>query len=319
VLQQSRQLGSAYASRCLTSTDSHNMTHAQFLPALAVLAVVHVVTGAYTCQSGYNTRSGTPLCAGAVGTTCTTFTCCEPVPTCASSSAAWVVAQALGQGCAKDSSKMFFDTKKMAVEVKSSAEGDVKAACCTAYTNAKCSDWQLIKGSCPSGKDFVGTNSASSEGDLTTNKYREMCCVAAIKKCSSYSVAWVLAQALGQGCAKGNSKMFFDTKKMAVTVKSSADGDVKAACCTALADAKCSDWAALKSCASGTSIVGTNSAPTDSSDGKDLSQKKFREICCKTPMKCADYTVATEASRSISQATVSIIALAGVLAAWVGA
>jgi len=277
------------------------------------------------CPSGKDFVGGYSAPAdGANGMTLTKSkyhkTCCVEAPKrCSSYSAVWLTAQLIGQGCVKD--KMFFDTKKLTDVVTAPAGDDqVKAACCTAFKNAKCSDWAALLGVCPSGKDFVGKNSAPADGangmTLTKSKYHKTCCVERPKKCSTYSAKWLSAQLTGTGCAK--DKMFFDTKKLAVVVAGADDAQVKAACCTAFADAKCSDWFG-KSCASGTWPVATNSAPADSSDGKKLSLPKFRESCCKTPMKCEAYTAATEASRSMSQATVSIVALAGVLAAWVGA
>jgi len=165
----------------------------------------------------------------------------------------------------------------------------VKAACCTPFADAKCSDWAAILGSCDSGKDFIGTNSAPADGadgkSLSSTKYKEMCCVDTPTTCSSYSVVWAAAQLLGGGCAADTK--FFDLKKAAVTVASAGDAQVKAACCTPFADAKCSDWASLKSCASGTFPVGTNSAPADGADGKTLTQNKYRELCCAQPITCA--------------------------------
>ena len=80
---------------------------------------------------------------------------------------------------------------------------------------------------------------------------------------------------------------------------------MKAACCTPFAQAKCSDWVGF-TCASGQMRVGTNNAPPDGTDGKSLTQAKYREMCCAVPMKCADYTV-EETTSSVSQGTASMV------------
>jgi len=179
----------------------------------------------------------------------------------------------------------------MAVDVVP-PDAEVKAACCTAFADAKCSDWNTM--SCPSDKNFVSSNAAPADGSagktLTQAKYEEMCCVEPLKTCSDFSVAWAIAQGLGKGCALGDTK-FFDLKKMAVDVVP-PDAEVKAACCTPFADAKCSDWP-FNSCSSGTSIVSSNAAPADGSDGKTLTQAKYREMCCVVPPKvCNDFSTA---------------------------
>jgi len=99
-----------------------------------------------------------------------------------------------------------------------------------------------------------------------------------------------LSQLAGGGCAA--DKKFFDLKKTdAVVAGAAGETEVKAACCTPFADAKCSDWN-LKSCtAAGTKKVMSNSAPADGSDGKTLSPTKFKELCCATrPKTCSDFT-----------------------------
>jgi len=284
--------------------------------SLAVLALVYVVNGAYDCSSGWKDQSGTPKCAGAVASTCSKATCCTAVPTCSSFAVAWGVTQLLGAGCAADTK--FFDMKKGTVEVAHpEGEAEVKAACCTPFAQAHCSDWAAVKGSCPSGKAFVGTNSAppdNSDGKtLSTAKYQEMCCVEQHAKCSSFAVAWGVTQLLGEGCAADTK--FFDMKKGDVEVAHpEGDAEVKAGCCTPFAQAHCSDWAAvLGSCPSGKFFLGTNSAPPDNSDGKTLSTAKYQEMCCVVAMKCADYTM-TETS-SVPQATASMVALVLAIAA----
>jgi len=257
--------------------------------------MVQVTSGAYTCPNGWKDKSGTPTCAGAMSWTCSTTTCCDPQPTCASFQTVWLASQFLNGGCAEDSK--FFDLKTLGVEVAApEGEAEVKAACCTAFEDAQCSDWAAVKGSCPSGQAFVGTNSApadSSDGkDLSQTKYHDMCCVDEPDTCSDSSVSWLALQFLGLGCAADTK--FWDSKKAGVEVAAPAgDDEVKATCCTAFADAQCSDWAVVKgSCPSGQAFVGTNSAPADISDGKDLSQTKYHEMCCvDEPDTCSDSTV----------------------------
>merc|ERR1712161_168232 len=83
----------------------------------------------------------------------------DPQPTCASFQTVWLASQFLNGGCAEDSK--FFDLKTLGMEVAApEGEAEVKAACCTAFEDAQCSDWAAVKGSCPSGQAFVGTNSA---------------------------------------------------------------------------------------------------------------------------------------------------------------
>jgi hypothetical protein len=277
---------------------------AHLFRALAVLAVVYVVNGAYDCPSGWKDQSGTPNCAGAVATTCSKTTCCGAVPTCNSFAVAWAVSQLLGQGCAADTK--FFDLKKTNVEVANpQGNAEVKAACCTPFAQAHCSDWSTILGSCPSGQAFVGTNSAPPDGSdgktLSKAKYQEMCCVTQVvplKKCSYFAVPWAATQLLGLGCAPDTK--FFDNKKADVEVANPAgDAEVKAACCTPFAQAHCSDWSAiLGSCPSGQAFVGTNSAPADGGDGKTLGKAKYQEMCCITPpKKCSSFAVAWMASQ----------------------
>jgi hypothetical protein len=250
--------------------------------------------------------------------------CCVDTPqTCTDFSLAWVALQVFGGGCAADTK--FFDTKKLAVEVAATStptagEAEVKAACCTAFADAKCSDWAVTMGVCPVGKAFEGTNSAPADGTdgktLSESKYHEMCCVDVPQTCSDFSVAWVTAQVLGAGCAADTK--FFDTKKHAVEVAATStptagEAAVKAACCTPFADAKCSDWAAtLQSCTTGTFIVNTNSAPAEGSDGTALTQAKFQQLCCESPMKCEDYN--SYVSSSVSRSPSLAVAFSGIIA-----
>jgi len=295
------------------------MLMANLFRLVALVAVVQIGSGAYTCPNGWKDKDGTPTCAGAMSSTCSATTCCDPQPTCATFQVAWLASQFLNAGCAADTK--FFDLKKVSAEVADPAGDDeVKAACCTPFADAQCSDWAAVLGSCPSGKAFVGTNSAAPDGSdgktLSQSKYQEMCCIEEPQTCSDFTLGWAAAQLLGTGCAADTQ--FFDLKKASAEVADPAgDDQVKASCCTPFADAQCSDWAATKSCASGTFIVNTNSAAPDGSDGKTLSQAKFRELCCETPMKCEDYIYASDVSSSKSQAAASVVVSLSAIAAMV--
>jgi len=254
--------------------------------------------------------------------------CCVATPkTCASYSVAWMTASLLNGGCLKGSAKDFFDKKKMAVTV-ASPHGDtqVKAACCTPFSSAKCSDWVGVH-SCAAGTSLQKDNAAAPDGTdgksfTALAKFQEKCCVTPPtppKKCSDHSVAWILAQAANAGCHKDSNKAFFDKKKLAMTVASpQGEADIKAACCTPYSLAKCSDWVGVHTCATGMLLLSTDAAAPDGSDGKTFSTlAKFRQVCCKAPLKCSAYTGKEMASGGIMHAASLWVALAGVVAMWV--
>jgi len=319
------------------------------LRAFALLALMPSVSGAYTCPSGWDGIGGTPKCLGLSSDTCSDYTCCKATgKTCLAFSSKWVGAQIVGGGCAPDDK--FFDLKKTTAVVGGSAsDADIKAACCTSFADAKCSDWNVM--GCTGGKYKVMSNAAPADGkmSLTAAKHQELCCAdmatcsshscssgmekianpgntkcasdaasctdsrccswGATKNCASFSVAWVTAQALGGGCAKENH--FFDLKKTATVVGGSqSDADVIAACCTSFADATCSDWN-LMGCPAGDLKASTNSAPADGD--KSLTKAKFQELCCSKPMKCADY-VQAEASAALPNASPFAGTLASLMA-----
>merc|ERR1740121_2020089 len=224
--------------------------------------------------------------------TCSLQTCCDAVPTCSSSSAAWLILQAAGGGCAEDTK--FFDLKTLDAEVGGSQEeADVKAACCTPFAEAQCSDWNAM--SCSSDTVVVATNSAPADGangmTLSQDKFQELCCVTEPATCSSFSAAWLISQVVGAGCAQDTK--FFDLKTLNAEVgMPQEEADVKAACCTPFAEALCSDWN-TKSCSSDTVVVPTNTAPADGANGMTRSQDKFQELCCVTePETCSSSSVA---------------------------
>jgi len=229
--------------------------------------------------------------------------CCVETPkTCSDFKVDWVLAQGLAQGCMQNTK--FFDLKTLSVEVASPAgEAEVKAACCTPFADAKCSDWNSM--SCSgSGKTKVDSNAAPADGSngmtLTQAKFDEKCCVETPRTCSDFSVAWAISQGLGLGCAPDTK--FFDLKKLSVDVASPfGDAEVKTACCTPFADAKCSDWNSM-SCPSSKTKVASNAAPADGSNGKTLTQAKFEEQCCvETPKTCSDFKVDWVLAQGLAQ------------------
>jgi len=250
-------------------------------------------------QMGIRKKVGEPLCTTADDSGCSKDTCCIAPKTCSQWSVAWIIAQGLNGGCQKNGNKAFFDTKKLAVAVASPhGEMDITSACCTLFSSAKCSDWTGTYG-CAAGTSLQKDNSAAPDGTdgksfSTVTKFQEKCCITTPKQCSAYSVAWILAQALNGGCQKDGNKAFFDKKKLAVAVASpQGDAEITSACCSPFSSAKCSDWAGVYGCATGTVLQGDNSAAPDAADGKTFSSvDKFREKCCAAPAKsCSDYSV----------------------------
>jgi len=144
----------------------------------------------HTCSAG--TKKSTPAsrkCSGDAAS-CTDETCCDPPKTCATYAVAWALSQVAGGGCADVD--MFFDLKKSTKEVGGSqAETDIKAACCTGYSEATCADWSTVK-SCGTGKYVDFTVAAPADGPdtgtkttLTNDKFKELCCKPPLA-CSAY-------------------------------------------------------------------------------------------------------------------------------------
>ena len=273
----------------------------------ALLAWVAMVNGQYACPSGWTAKVGTPYCGGGASASCTNVACCNaaptpaptptptpaPSPTCSSYSSAWVIGQALGSGCRADNALMIFDLKKLTNRVASpQADSDITAACCTAFADATCADWNLMM--CSAGQYKVGTNAAVGDSNdgmtLSANSHTTQCCVptpAPTYTCASFSGVWAASQLVGAGCAE--DKKFFDLKKSAVSVASTESADVKAACCTPFSDAKCSDWN-LMMCSAGQYKVGTNAAPGQGSNGMTLTATKFKSDCCRDLLLCSSYS-----------------------------
>lgn len=276
--------------------------------SMCLAILVGSVSGSFPCSDGFTTKSGEPSCATAYGSSCSTATCCIAPKKCSAYQAAWILAQAASGGCQANSNKAFFDNKKTAMTVASPhGEAEITSACCTPMSLAKCSDWAGVYG-CASGTSFQKDNAAAPDGAdgktfSSVAKFREKCCITTPKKCSAYTSAWVIAAALNGGCAANSAKNFFDLKKAAVTVASPhGDAEVTAACCTPFSMAKCSDWAGVYGCASGTVLQKDNSGAPDGADGKSFSDvAKFRVKCCAAPptppKTCSDYSVAWTAAQ----------------------
>jgi len=317
-----------YSSGHLTTHQTSRGTFAGMNPfcqkMLCLAALAGSATAGYTCSDGYMTKAGDALCATPYEAGCSKATCCTAPKTCASYSVAWITASVLNGGCAKANAKDFFDKKKISATVASPhGETQVKAACCTPFSLAKCSDWAGVYG-CAAGTSLQKDNAAAPDGTdgkkfSDVAKFRLKCCVTTPKTCASYSVAWIAASLLNGGCAKANAKDFFDKKKMAVTVASPhGEAEVKAACCTPFSLAKCSDWAGLYGCAAGTNLLSTDAAAPDGTGGKTFTTlSKFRQVCCKAPLKCSAYTGNQVVSGAIMHATSLWVAVVGVIAMWV--
>jgi len=256
----------------------------------------------YICSAGTSSLSGTQLCTSSMASSCSDATCCTAPKTCATYQAIWLIAQATG-GCSTDTK--FYDRKKPTTVVAAPhGEAEIKAACCTPFADAKCSDWL---DNCPAGKVKIGTKSAPADGDgksISNAKFNSDCCEDPPKTCATYQASWLLAQATG-GCSTDTK--FYDRKKPTTVVAAPhGEAEIKAACCTPFADAKCSDW--LDTCPQGQVKVAANSAPADG-DGKSISEAKFRQHCCITLFKCRDWTSEQDADGSASLYSASQLAL----------
>lgn len=277
----------------------------------------------YPCTDGYSTKAGEPLCATAYEAGCSKTTCCNAPKKCSAYSVAWIAASLLGNGCLKDGAKDFFDKKKMTATVASPhGDAQIKAACCTPFSAAKCSDWAGVYG-CAAGTSVKNDNAAAPDGTdgktfSNVAKFREKCCATPPKTCATYEAAWILAAAANGGCLKGGAKDFFDRKKKTMAVASpQGETQIKAACCTPFSSAKCSDWVGVHTCAAGTTLQGANAAAPDGSDGKSFSAlAKFRQVCCKAPLKCSAYTGKEMASGAIMHAASLWMAVVGMIAVW---
>jgi len=249
-----------------------------------------------TVTGTYKVMSNSAPADGANGKTLsaskfTQLCCAKKATTCSDFNTVWVAAQFVGAGCAADNK--FFDLKKKDAVVGGDAgDTQVKAACCTSFAEAKCSDWAL-QGCADAGTRKVMSNSAPADGangkTLSAPKFKELCCAKKVQTCSDFQAGWLVAQVAGSGCATDNQ--FFDLKKKdAVPAGAAGDPEVKAACCTSFADAKCSDWNTQVCTDARTRKVMSNSAPADGASGKTLSATKFKDLCCaKKPMTCSNF------------------------------
>jgi len=218
----------------------------------------------------------------------------------------------------------FFDLKKAA----SDASDNFRSACCTDCAEATCADWQTVKAlvGCGSGKYILGTNKlASSDCSVPADtKYKEACCATSPILCGTNVITG------NSKCKSGSDKnYFFDLQKSASVVASSSDSDFRATCCSKCSEATCYDWSTAKplvGCPSGKVISYTS--VLSSSDCSIPSDDKYKEACCQTPMKCADYDVSQDsnqeanaalpkASPFIGNLVASFMVLGGVHSLWI--
>jgi len=151
--------------------------------------------------------------------------------------------------------------------------------------------------SCPSGSTEL--DGGKCDGGATSTCSVSTCCNH--KPCSTYSGNWLAAQLKGTGGCWTEGAFFFDTKKLQNAVATPrGDNQIIAACCTPLSESKCSDWPIV--CANGKVKVGTNTAGTDSADGKSLSPQEQQTRCCvDKPKTCGDYSFAWIALQLLNQ------------------
>jgi hypothetical protein len=200
----------------------------------------------------------------------------------------------------------FFDLKKGASVVPSGGgDDDFRGKCCTSCSDATCADWQTAKPltGCGTGKYILGTNSLSSSDCSipTDDKYKEACCAdtPAVETPSGTYCASTNVITGNEKCKGGSDKnMFFDLKKASSTV-GDGDDNFRSSCCTSCSDATCADWQTAKpltGCASGKYINPEISLP--SSDCSIPTDDKYKETCCATLKKCADYSAAGDSQAS---------------------
>jgi len=210
--------------------------------------------------------------------------------------------------CRANSAASFYDLKKGTNTVASTSDDDIRSACCTPTSDAKCSDWTLK--SCGFSKTLVGTNSAPADKgapklDIDNTVFINKCCVTPQTPQTTCTTIGLVRGVLV--CRANSAASFYDLKKGTNTVASTSDADIRSACCTPTSDAKCSDWT-LKTCATGTALVGTKSAPADKGDPKlDIDLTVFRSTCCASPLKCSEYSEDTDGA--VSYATWPLLAV----------
>jgi len=276
---------------------------------LAVLPVVHVVNSAWTCPSGRNHKTGEPKCAGAVDSTCSTTACCDPVFADARCSDWNLMGCPSGKSVAGANSAPADSSSGMGLSQAKYNElccVDVPITC-SAYTAAWVSV-QSAGGGCVADIKFFDDQKADFEvaapqGDA---EVKAACCT---------SFADALCNHWHQECPSGKYDVGTNSAPAYGWGSVLSQAQYNEFCCvdmpTPSADAQCSDWN-LMGCPSGKYLLGTNSAPADSSDGKALSNDKYNELCCVDPMKCADYTGRVN---SVSQATASLVVFVLVITA----
>jgi len=270
--------------------------------AFAVLLSMPSASGQYSCPSGYAANSG--WCARATDESCSAATCCKLTGTLCSATNVLTGDAKCKAGSDKN---VFWDLKKGASVVPSGGnDDDLRAACCTSCSDAKCADWQTVKvlTGCGSGKMILGTNSlASADCSIPADdKYKEACCV----DTPATPAAPTGPFCSGTGVVAGNTKcktgsdknVFFDLKKAAQKVGDS-DDSFRSTCCTSCSQATCADWQTVKfavGCGSGKFI--NPEIALSSADCSIPDDAQYKATCCQEPKKCADYSAAGDSSVS---------------------
>jgi len=148
--------------------------------------------GSYTCSAG-------SLKSGAASTrclsnadSCTDAVCCDAPQTCADYMGVWVAAQLVNGGCMVQNH--FFDLHKLANVVSDSSDETVTAACCSAFADATCADWNLMTCDDMTANYKVNTNSAPADmtevngvmTGLSDSTFQGTCC-SERATCGSYT------------------------------------------------------------------------------------------------------------------------------------
>jgi len=92
------------------------------------------------------------------------------------------------------------------------------------------------------------TGSPNCAGAVSSTCTASQCCTK-LKTCADYSVSWIAAQLIGNGCRKNGAKSFFDLYKSTNSLSSTDESSVRSTCCTPSTQAKCGNWPAV--CPSG--------------------------------------------------------------------
>jgi len=253
--------------------------------ALALLVCAHSTDGAYQCPMTHSAVTGDPKCAGATYATCTSATCCTAKKYCSG----YLLKGAV---CGADE---FFDLKKTANVVGGTqTDADIKSACCTVTSAAKCSDWLNL---CAGGIRKVNGGSINAPalptGGKSISNFDATCCAAE----TTCLLDWV---GVGLACKADPATMFYDLKKNANQLvveggftptadqQTSNQANRVAACCTLNTAATCFDWttAPTYTCDTGSMKVMTNSLSSVTIPTAAV----MKQNCCTKKATCSSFT-----------------------------